>query len=215
MTLAPYRRRAFRRKVCTSTVLRRAFDRAARRKPPVVAADAGPDFPGKLFEFLQGLGHVAEAFVHQCENGSWIKLPFAVSLPCRRTCEELDALLHLGDRPDVKFARGHGLQNIFAQHQIFHIGLRHHHALRSGEPLDAAHVEETFDFFIHPTNGLNVALLVDRTGYRDVLAQRQAHRSPWSWRCRRPLPSTIARSKCWPPARAACPAQTCFASNRR
>ena len=30
-----------RKKVCTSTVLRRAFDKAVRRKPPAVAADAG------------------------------------------------------------------------------------------------------------------------------------------------------------------------------
>jgi hypothetical protein len=37
-----YRRRAFRKKVCTSAVLWRAFDKAVRRKPPVVAADAGP-----------------------------------------------------------------------------------------------------------------------------------------------------------------------------
>ena len=42
MTLALYRRRAFRKKPGTSTVLRRAFDKAVRRKPPVVAADAGP-----------------------------------------------------------------------------------------------------------------------------------------------------------------------------
>ena len=41
MTLALYRRRAFRKKVYTSTALRRAFDKAVRRKPPVVAADAG------------------------------------------------------------------------------------------------------------------------------------------------------------------------------
>jgi len=41
MTLALYRRRAFRKKVCTRAVLRRAFDKAVRRKPPVVAADAG------------------------------------------------------------------------------------------------------------------------------------------------------------------------------
>ena len=27
--------------MCTSTVLRRAFDKAVRRKPPVVAAEAG------------------------------------------------------------------------------------------------------------------------------------------------------------------------------
>ena len=31
----------FQEKVCTSTVLLRAFDKAVRRKPPVVAADAG------------------------------------------------------------------------------------------------------------------------------------------------------------------------------
>jgi len=41
LTLALYRRRAFRRKVYTSTVFRRAFDKAVRRKPPVVGADAG------------------------------------------------------------------------------------------------------------------------------------------------------------------------------
>ena len=32
---------AFRKKVCTSAALWRAFDKAVRRKPPVVAADAG------------------------------------------------------------------------------------------------------------------------------------------------------------------------------
>ena len=31
----------FQEEVCTSKVLRRAFDKAVRRKPPVVAADAG------------------------------------------------------------------------------------------------------------------------------------------------------------------------------
>jgi hypothetical protein len=42
LTLALYRRRALKKKECTITVLRRAFDKAVRRKPPVVAADAGP-----------------------------------------------------------------------------------------------------------------------------------------------------------------------------
>ena len=40
VTLALYRRRAFRKKVRVSTVLGRAFDKAVRRKPPAVAADA-------------------------------------------------------------------------------------------------------------------------------------------------------------------------------
>jgi hypothetical protein len=42
MTLALYRMRALRKKVCVSTMVQRAFDKAVRRKPPVVAADAGP-----------------------------------------------------------------------------------------------------------------------------------------------------------------------------
>src|SRR5229473_8336980 len=42
VTLALYRRRAFRKKVCTSAALWRAFDKAVRRKPPAVAGDAGP-----------------------------------------------------------------------------------------------------------------------------------------------------------------------------
>src|SRR5713101_7508602 len=42
VTLALYRRRAFRKRACTSAALWRAFDKAVRRKPPGVAADAGP-----------------------------------------------------------------------------------------------------------------------------------------------------------------------------
>jgi hypothetical protein len=42
LTLALYRRRAFRKKVRVSTVFWRAFDKAVRRKPRAVAADAGP-----------------------------------------------------------------------------------------------------------------------------------------------------------------------------
>src|SRR5712692_1098804 len=42
VTLALYRRRVFRKKVCTSAALWRAFDKAVRRKPPAVAGDAGP-----------------------------------------------------------------------------------------------------------------------------------------------------------------------------
>ena len=41
MTLELYRRRAFTREMAVSRVLRRAFDKAVRRKPPAFAADAG------------------------------------------------------------------------------------------------------------------------------------------------------------------------------
>ena len=42
MTLVLYRRRAFVKKVQVGRAFRRAFDKAVRTKPPVVAADAGP-----------------------------------------------------------------------------------------------------------------------------------------------------------------------------
>jgi hypothetical protein len=41
MTLALYRRRALTKKTEVSIALRRAFDKAVRRKPPAFAADAG------------------------------------------------------------------------------------------------------------------------------------------------------------------------------
>ena len=41
MTLELYRRRAFGEKVQGSTALWRAFDKAVRTRPPVIAADAG------------------------------------------------------------------------------------------------------------------------------------------------------------------------------
>src|SRR5260370_26377627 len=33
---------------------------------------------------------------------------------------------------------------------------------------------ESFDFFVHPADGLNITLLVDRASHRNVLSQRQS-----------------------------------------
>ena len=55
MTLALYRRRAFKQKVCTGVVIRRAFDKVVRRKPPVIAADVGL-MEIQLWEDLSGPG---------------------------------------------------------------------------------------------------------------------------------------------------------------
>src|SRR5882757_10225838 len=88
--------------------------------------------------------------------------------------QEFDTLFDLGDRPDVKLSGGHSLQNVFAEHQVFDVGCRHHHALGPGEAFDAADVKEAFDFFVHAADRLNVALLVDGTGNGNVLAEGQA-----------------------------------------
>src|SRR5260370_1262887 len=47
-------------------------------------------------------------------------------------------------------------------------------ALGAGDPFDPADEKNSFDFFVHPADGLNITLLVDRAGHGDVLAQRQS-----------------------------------------
>jgi len=64
--------------------------------------------------------------------------------------ENLDALLDFCDGPDVKFSRGDGFQNVFAEHQVFYVGLRHHDALRAGESLDPADVKILRSFSLTP-----------------------------------------------------------------
>src|SRR5260370_5462898 len=127
-----------------------------------------------LLKFLHRLCHEVEAFVHHGEDGSFIKFALAVSLPGRRTGKYLDALFDFGNGPDVKFSGGHGFEDVFAQHQVLDVGIGHHHTLRAGEAFDSADVKETLDFFGYSANGLNSALLIDRTNYLDILPQRQS-----------------------------------------
>ncbi len=77
----------------------------------------------------------------------------------------------------MKFLGRNGFEEIFTKHQIFDVGCGDHYALRAGQTLNAANVEEAFDFFVYASDSLNVALLVHRTGYRDILAQRQVGQS--------------------------------------
>jgi len=77
--------------------------------------------------------------------GSNLPLPFF--WPAVAAREDLDALLDFFDRPNVEFSGGDSFQNIFAEHQVFDIGFRHHDALRAGESLDPADVKKPFRSF--------------------------------------------------------------------
>ena len=65
-----------------------------------------------------------------------------------------------------------GLQNVFPQHQRADIGSRNNNALVPGQAAMFAHVKETFDFFIGAADRLNLAKLVNRTGYGNILLNR-------------------------------------------
>jgi hypothetical protein len=120
-----------------------------------------------LFEFLQSAGHIAHAFVHEGKDGSRLEFSVAIFLAGNTRGEDFDALFDFGDGPDMEFARGDGIEDVFAEHEVFDIGLRHHHALGAGEAFDAADVKKAFDLLIHTTDGLNIALLVHRAGDGD------------------------------------------------
>ena len=68
---------------------------------------------------------------------------------------------------------GWQIDQVRAQHQIFYVFDWDEHALRAVQSFDAADVEETFDFLIHTTDGLDDAALIYRAGDRNILAQGQ------------------------------------------
>ena len=58
---------------------------------------------------------------------------------------------------------------MLAQHQILDIALRDHHPLVSIQAFVPATIEKTLDLLIDTADGLDFALLVDRTGNRNAL----------------------------------------------
>ena len=70
----------------------------------------------------------------------------------------------------MELAVGDRLDDILAQHQAVDVGLRDDDALRAGQPLFLADVEEALDLVCCAADGLDLAVLVDRTGDGDALA---------------------------------------------
>ena len=86
--------------------------------------------------------------------------------------QERNPFIDRGDRIDRKAAGGTGLDHILAQHQMLDIRLRDQHALRSGQAALLANVEEALDLLVDAADGLNFAVLIDRSGHRQILPQR-------------------------------------------
>src|SRR6266849_8824155 len=91
-------------------------ERRPRRNAGYLRIIEKTELSSRLFEFFQGLGHIAQPLIDQSEHGAGFEFSLTVFLSGGHSGEEFDALFDLGHWPDVKFARRHGLQNIFAQH---------------------------------------------------------------------------------------------------
>ena len=73
------------------------------------------------------------------------------------------------DRIDVKLPALHRRRHFGLKHQVVDVGARHHHALGTGQSNHLAQPVEAFDLFVGAADRLHVAVLIDRSGDRQVL----------------------------------------------
>ena len=97
-------------------------------------------------------------------------LPSSPRSPAVDAGQDRDALVHGAHGVDVELAVGDRLDDILAQHQAVDVAFRDDDALRAGQPLLLADVEEALDLVRCAADGLDLAVLVDRAGDGDALA---------------------------------------------
>jgi hypothetical protein len=92
---------------------------------------------------------------------------------CGQAGEDFDALVNGLYRVDMEFPFLHRLHDVLSQHQVTEVEMRDHHSLPSCQSLRPADIEESLDLLIDSTDGLDLSLLVDRSGNRDRLLEGQ------------------------------------------
>lgn len=73
------------------------------------------------------------------------------------------------DREGFAFNR---LDDVVPEHEMLDVARRNQNPLSAGKPPALAGVEKPFDFLVHPADGLNSAQIVDRSGNRQGLFER-------------------------------------------
>ncbi len=100
-------------------------------------------------------------------------VPSSRALAGRDAGQDLDALVDRLDRVDVELPFADGLDDVGPEHQVLDVLVRDDDALGSGQALGPADVEKALDLLVDAADGLDLALLVERSGDGDVLAERQ------------------------------------------
>ena len=88
--------------------------------------------------------------------------------------QNLYSLVDRADRVNVEAAVRDRLDCLRVEHQVGDVGARQQHALRAAQADRLAHAIEAFDFLVGAADRLHRAVLIDRTGDGQVLAQRHA-----------------------------------------
>jgi len=66
----------------------------------------------------------------------------------------------------VELAVPDRIHNILAEHEVGHVTGGDEHTLLAAEAAALADIEISFDLFVDPADGLNLAVLVYRAGHR-------------------------------------------------
>jgi len=80
--------------------------------------------------------------------------------------EYLDAVFNRWNLVDVKIVLLDGIDDFFAEHQVFLIGMRYHYALFSRKALDFAHFIKPLDLVVDAADSLNYDFDSKRNGFR-------------------------------------------------
>src|SRR5262249_51853081 len=96
-------------------------------------------------------------------------MPMRVTLTRCNSRENFYPLIDSVRCIDMKLPIFNSLDNIRPQHQIAEVGLGCQHALVAVDPLQSTDVIEAFVLLVDTADGLDLAVLIDRTGDRDAL----------------------------------------------
>ena len=111
--------------------------------------------------------------VHSAVNAVCREESLFIPFTGRMTHQQFNAFPDVCYRINVEHAVFHRFNHVIVQHQISDIGYRNQHALCAGQSPFSAKCKEPFDFLVYTADGLNLTLLVNRAGYRQILTDWQ------------------------------------------
>src|SRR3990170_660562 len=123
-------------------------------------------------ERLQVFRKAVEPLFNEVIESSLWKIPVSVPLPRLHASQYLKPLVHVLYGVYGELAVLYRVNDLALEHQVPHISLRYYDALRPGQPLCLADLEEALDLLVHPAYGLDLSPLVHGAGHCYSLVKR-------------------------------------------
>ena len=139
----------------------RAFYRGARSFGATILAARG--------KLAATVSHRIELVVDQSIHAALRERSVLVGGARRQPGENRQTDVDVLDREDAKRPFRHGVDDAFSQHEVLHVRTRNQHTLITRQTAARADVEKSFDFLVHATDRLHVAVLVHGPRHREIL----------------------------------------------